>query len=82
MHIDRRPDRFRSLHCLIPEILSTEGISFFSLVCQEGEILHEHPPAEGAVHLNTIHITRVCSFDSILDSPHKKYTIRGIPSFR
>lgn len=34
------------------------------------------------MHLNTIHLTRVCSFDSILDSPHKKYTLCGAPTFR
>ena len=53
-----------------------------SLNQQEGEILHEHTPSEGTIRINTIRIKNVCSFDSILDSSYRKYTLCGTTTFR
>ena len=59
----------------ILEVLSTEELSLFVLIQQEGDITQQQTHAETLGHLKSIRVSKVRMFDSFVDYAKRKYEI-------
>ena len=62
----------------ILEVLSTDELSLFVLIQQEGDITQQQAHTETLGHLKSIRVSKVRVFDSFVDYAKRKYEICGV----